>query len=708
MGTTRTIHRSFSGGELSEDLHARSDLEKYRTGLALMKNWVPTPQGAMYARSGTRYVADVRHPLEQDGPVLLPFIFNDTQSFVLELADNVLQFFTRGLPVMDGGAPYSIPTQYTRQQANEATYVQSNDVITFAHQSVRPQLLKRFADNNWVFENEVFAPVFAPPDAPRIVDQNTEANVGTPIDHSFVATRYDPISGNESLPSAVFTHSVDLTIKGNYIGISASNVPYVPGDVGSPLGFDPSVSEVRRYYKLESGLYGYIGEGEGAIIVRNIAPDLSRTPPRYDPQFETADRYPAAVGYWGQRKVFANTVKQPQTHWMTETGTESSLNYHMPGLATDSIQYTLAARQASQIKYVVDHGSLYLFSAGALWRAKALQDAVVAAGNLEYSIAARVGAADVRPIETENTVLFVSARGHTVRELNPSTQLDSPFAVRNLSILASHLFKEHKLIDSAMVDAPNPIALFLRDDGILLALAYMPEERITAWFRIDVGDPIGNIAVVPEGNHDELYLTVKRGGLWRVEQMNFKQVTDPAVDNRWHLDSCITYLGPETSTISGVIHLIGRPVMVVDGDGKAQGPFTVQAGGVVNLTTPVTRATVGLQYNAIAQALPASGAEVRSPGAKVMVNSAQVTVRDTTGLYFRNPKLGHFGSIEDPEFGVLESDYAQRHNGLLDVPIENEWNEDSDTSDLMIIQSAPQPAHVLGLIMNVTVGEGYG
>jgi hypothetical protein len=92
--STRTLSRSFAGGEISPQLFARVDLDKYQTGLALLENAWVLPQGPVQNRPGFAYVNRTKDSAKNTR--LLPFAYSTQQTFALELGDGYIRFHTQG------------------------------------------------------------------------------------------------------------------------------------------------------------------------------------------------------------------------------------------------------------------------------------------------------------------------------------------------------------------------------------------------------------------------------------------------------------------------------------------------------------------------------------------------------------------------------------------------------------------------------------
>lgn len=93
----RILH-SFSSGELHL-LNAREDLAKYHSGCSLMENMIPIPQGGAQKRPGTIYVAESKNNTVIR---LLPFEYSTEQSYVLELGNQYMRFYTSNAQITTG------------------------------------------------------------------------------------------------------------------------------------------------------------------------------------------------------------------------------------------------------------------------------------------------------------------------------------------------------------------------------------------------------------------------------------------------------------------------------------------------------------------------------------------------------------------------------------------------------------------------------
>jgi hypothetical protein len=312
-----------------------------------------------------------------------------------------------------------------------------------------------------------------------------------------------------------------------------------------------AVSGAGRYniYKRQNGLYGLIGQSDTTSFRdNNIAPDLGITPPILEVVFNSSGNYPGAVSYFEQRRVFAGTTNSPQTLWMTRTGTESDMSFHIPLQDTDRINFRVAAREANTIRHLVPLTQLLALTSAAEWRISPVNSDVISPTTISVRPQSYVGANNVQPSIVNNTVVYCSARDGHVRELGYSWQA-SGFVTGDLSIRSTHLFDNFDITDMCYSKAPQPLLWFISSTGSMLGLTYIPEQQIGAWHQHETDGDFETCAAVAEGAEDRLYVIVKRtiGGVTKryVERFASRQIGD--IEDCFFVDSGLTFNGTNTT-----------------------------------------------------------------------------------------------------------------------------------------------------------------
>lgn len=201
------IQAAFNGGELSPLIAGRVDVAKYANGCERMVNFLPTIQGPAMARTGTRFVTEVKNSANRTWHVRFEFSVED--SYMLEFGDGYVRFYTNraqvqvsGVAAYNGatayvvgdlvsnagvnyyciaattgnvppnatywyplaGTVYEIPSPYTAAQLTNSDgtlalrYAQTGDVIYITHASHPPYKLSRFGATRWTLAAVDFLP----------------------------------------------------------------------------------------------------------------------------------------------------------------------------------------------------------------------------------------------------------------------------------------------------------------------------------------------------------------------------------------------------------------------------------------------------------------------------------------------------------------------------------------------------------------------
>jgi len=138
---------SFTGGEISPSLAARTDLARYATALRTCRNFLVRPYGGIENRPGTTYIGEVKHSNRRTR--LIPFSFSTEQNYVLEVGHLYLRIIKNGAYLMNGSVPREVATPWTEDDLDRLRYTQSADVMTFVHPDHAPRELRRLSESNW-------------------------------------------------------------------------------------------------------------------------------------------------------------------------------------------------------------------------------------------------------------------------------------------------------------------------------------------------------------------------------------------------------------------------------------------------------------------------------------------------------------------------------------------------------------------------------
>jgi len=590
MPVTRTFAKAFAGGEISPEMFGRLDDQKYQAGAAKLRNFIAKPQGPAENRAGFAFVREVKDSTKKTR--LLSFTFNTVQTMVIEFGNQYFRFHTQGQTLIynDGSAwdaataytvgdialigginyyctvantnnqppnasfwyalpadyTYEVPSPYLEAELFDVHYVQSGDVMTIVHPNHAPKELRRLSAIKWELKTINFASPLAAPTgvgAVRYIPSSSSTNSDTFEAHKYVVT-------------AVAANLVDESAKSSVA--SVNNNIYVTG-AKNTISWN-AVTDAARYrvYKEQAGIFGFLGETTDLSIVdANIAPDFSRVPPIFENEFQTTNNFPGAVSYFEQRRVFAGTNDEPQSIFMTKSGTESNLSFGLPIRDDDRIKFKVAAREANTIRHIVPLTQLLLLTGSAEWRVASVNSDAITPTSISVKPQSYVGSNNAQPVIVNNSMVYCASRGGHVRELGYNWQANG-FITGDLSLRAPHLFDNLTITDMALAKAPVPIVWFISSNGKLLGLTYVPEQTVGAWHQHDTDGTFESVATVSEGNDDVLYAVVKRtvngNSVRYVERMGTRLFATQR--DSFHVDAGATYNGVNTDptktvTVSG-------------------------------------------------------------------------------------------------------------------------------------------------------------
>lgn len=676
---TRTLQRSFGGGEVTGEFWGQVADAKYQMGLALCRNFILLPHGPAANRAGTAYVNTAK--LAGRTCRLLAFTYSTTQTMVMEFGHQYIRFHTQGATLLSGGVPYEVVTPYQEADLFALHTTQSADVFTIVHPNYPPMELRRIGATNWTLTTIVFGSTLSPPTAVTATATGTGATT-----YSYVVASVGSNAIGQSLQSAAASCTNNLLTTGNF----------------NTIGWTAATGASRYYvYKQSNGLYGYIGQTDGTSFVDdNITADIANTPPTVSNPFAASGDYPGAVGYFEQRRWFAGTINLPQTFWATRSGTESDLSYSIPTRDDDALTFRVAAREANTIHHIVPLSNLLLMTSASEWRLTSVNTDAITPSSVSVRPQAYIGANNAQPVVVNNNVLYVAARGAHAREMAYSFNA-SGYVTGDLSLRAPHLFDTFDVTDLCYVKAPYPIVWAVSTSGKLLGLTYVPEQQIGAWHQHDTDGVFESCTAVAEGTEDHLYVVVRRvvnGSTLRyIERMASRNISSQA--DSFFVDAGATYSGAPITSISGLTWLEGKTVSIL-GDGAVR-PQQVVTGGTVALDAPASVVQVGLPITADLQTLPASFLQMEAAGQGHTKNVNKIWLRIFKSLgIFAGPDFNHLREYKQrtiEPYGVAPALKTDE----IEISLDPTWGA---SGQVCIRQTNPLPLTITSLSAEIVMG----
>lgn len=563
---------SFTGGEIGEALHERSDLEKYHTSVKTMENKFCHAYGGASNRAGLEYIA--RSISDTEITRVIPFSFSTVQTYALVFSNLKMRVIRNGGLVLETAQNVTGLTQadpgvvtITGHGFSNGDWVYSAGLGGMTAANFKFYIVANVTANTFELTDlegdnvdttgydaytsgGTFARVYtvttpyAEADLFRLkytqsADVMTLTHVGydarelSRTGHSawtFTTVSFASEVATPSGSSGAATTSGSTTFKYQVTAIAEETFEEsLPEDITVSSAATPvtstdtivfniaSVSGAARYniYKQRNGgLYGYVGStkstGASAFTDDGVDPDLEDTPPETRDPFAGGNA-PGTAIYHEQRRIFAGSTNDPQVFWGTQIGNYYNMNVSFPSKTADAVTYRMGSSQVNEIRHLVALRELFLFCSDAEWRAKPGDTNNVISGSNPPDVKPQsvVGVSHVPPLLVKNQVIYLQDGGKKVYDFGYKLDIDG-YDGNELSILAYHMFELDGVIDWTYAKEPDSIVWCVREDGVMLGMTYLKEHGVSGWHRHVTAGEFESVCSIKEGDEDAVYVVVKR------------------------------------------------------------------------------------------------------------------------------------------------------------------------------------------------------
>ena len=723
MARFNYIASSFSSGELTPKLDARTDIEQYFKGVKKLENMFVMKQGGAVKRPGSRFITDLTGDesnfFDQGLTSLHPFIFSKDEKYTVAisvdgpLADIMFVIKQDGTLITPSGLAIIQGTT-----AADDPYgwhlAQTGDTIIFVHNSGKqePIILQRTAQD--AFRHYNWTDTFTFKDTPLGVrfplrDVNTTATTITPGLGSGLADT-----------------------------LEASTAIFDAGHVGS----------VWRIDDIGAGKSGLIEIGtvvDSLNATGNWLVDLGTDPATdawYESSWSNFRGWPRTVCFFENRLIFGGNNAQPDKIWgglkdntfhfmephliQDATTDASKLNYVGPVVETDPFSYTPATQEINRIEWIRGAQNLQVGTTGAEYTFSGTNDKILSNEAVQVRSHTRNGSSSIQPERVGNGTMYYARDGKSLREFVLDVESNS-YVSRDISILSddiiNHLFDgsgEFAGVQAVQLSyQENRKVLWVLNNRFgLIGLTFDKSSGVTAWHRHVIGGAdvkVRSIASIPgpDGSTDELWLLVERtvngGTVLYLEKIGGDDFEHSALSNTsaneddhpWFSDSSVRATGSGLTTFPGYSHLEGETVKVLR-DGFVHADVVV-AGGNVVVDTASDEVIAGLQYKPFLQTMRLEvGGHLGSAQAETKrIDRAVVRFYKTFGA-----KVGR--DLSNLEAAIFRPPSLPMGDPLPLFTGDKRINFDSEPDKeayVVITQDEPLPLTVLGIVLR---GTTYG
>lgn len=744
------IQANFAGGEISADVASRIDLDKYQMSLLQAENAMVRPYSSVQKRAGTVFCGETKYSDRK--AILIHFDFTVELSYMLEIGYKYIRIW-KG----DTYLNIELATPFEEDDLPNLRFIQSIDVMYITSGKYPVKRIMRYAEDDWRIEDMQFNP-------PAFGELNKdEGNYITPSGTTgtitLTATKdtfnadmvgdwmkiEQRVTGKTVSQSAtgksasivigdtwkVITHgtwsgsviiekSIDNGITWLQERKYTSNNDYNPTESGSVedyclMRLNLEITSGNCTADLSSYPYTHTGHVKITTVTdsKNVTADVQdslgsteKTIDWYMAAWSKQNGYPIACMFFQDRMVFAGSANNPSRVWMSKTGDYSNFGVDKEaGTVTDDSAITadLINLKAYSIKHVDAGTDLIIMTEGNEWTISGTD--TVTPSSITPRNQQNYGCNDTIPIRVSNRVVYVQRRGSIIRDMGYSYDTDS-YIGTDLTLLAKHLIRKHEIEYSASTQEPDSFLYFVRDDGILICLTYVPDQRVYAWWHMITDGCFEAITSTAQANNDVVYTIVKRtiNGVTKRYIEKFAIETDSDSQQDYIMTDCTkVYSADEPiSELTGLDYLEGKEVYIM-ADGYLHDKKTV-TNGKITLPTPANKVYVGLPYTMIIEqpnfdiTTQDSG---NMQGRMKFLSSCILRLQKSNGGRVGTDKDNLVSIRYDSEYMQIDDDTNILFSGDKDISLSGGFEKNGR---IYIKHEEPYPFSLSAIIRSVTLG----
>jgi hypothetical protein len=641
MGVLRTPQTNFGRGEIDPQLTSRTDVRAYFAGARKARNVSLLSQGGVRRKPGTRFLYDLGTP----NAVLADFVFNDDQLYLFAFVHQALKVFNikGALLATVTGCPW------TADKLDQIYWAQAYDTMFVVHPDFVPQKILRtgassFARSDYAYET------------------TTAGLIRQPY--------YKHAADEITLTPSATTGNINCTLSQPYWQAAHAGM-------------------MIRYKGKQIRINSITSSTVAACTVKETLPATTADVDWDEPAFSSIYGYPKTVAFHARRLCFGGSKSIPDGFWASQP--DAYFNFD-EGTAQDgdAIASAIGGEQVNEIRALVSSRHLQIYTDIGSYYVPQSASKPFAPANFSVSREAPYGITRCRPVEFDGATVFIHKGANVVREFLYD-DVSGGYTANSVSLLSGHLLNAPKQIVTVLSSAEQPhnFAFVLNGDGTLAQFQSVRAEEVAGWALWETDGAILSVASVGE----ILFLLAKR----TVNGVDKYYIERAQWEDHWTLDCALDCASAQpTTTFSGLGHLAGQTVDVVNADRQHLGRFTVDGGGQIVLDDAVTQCIVGFASEFRLETLPPEADTAQGPiaGQPKHIVSAKIDIEGTYSMTVDGERL---------EITHVTDDLSQPPTaavGRVEFYPDQEWEIDPTVT---ITQGEPLPITVKGLVVEFEV-----
>ncbi len=399
--------------------------------------------------------------------------------------------------------------------------------------------------------------------------------------------------------------------------------------------------------------------------------------------------YPGAGAFSQDRLCLAASRLRTFTTWSSKTGIYNDFGKSNPAEASDAIDINLPSmkRDCPEILNLVGFTKLLVLSSSG--------ETTVDLAAVEQVPQSQRGSDKPAPVVVGSTVLFVGPKGGSLRDLAYDFASDS-YGSDDVTLKAKHLLAGKKIVRLAYAQDPNSIVYAVLDDGTMLTITYIKEQNAIAFSTFETPGQIEDIAVLSDGNYNDVYIAVKRNDDRYIEKIPARIIADDIMSDL--LIDCATKF-ENVNKLTGLERFNGQNIVIACPD-KISKTVTVNNGEAA-LDKTYSKVIAGIPFEAKIITLDAVS-ENKMAGQTIVDCKARISQIEAKWLYSAPDLIGtEENALEAVECVNKEAD------GKLFTGLSKQSVNSASSYDKAVIykHTTPWPFMLLMLITKMELGD---
>jgi hypothetical protein len=544
MARASTIQHSFDGGELSELLLGRQDLDVYAKGLFTCLNSMPFTQGPWTRRPGTVFLHQVQDNAKKTR--VIPFQYSTTQTYILEFGEFYIRFYTnhglltnasQSITSISGANP-AVVTKIAHGYSNGDRLQLTGQVISgtggYASLLNREVMVNnKTADTFELVDSDGFnistlggGVISSYGNMAKIFSIGTSYTQAELVDIRVVqsADTLYIVHPNHPPASLVRVSALSWTLANLTFTDGPYDVLNPTATAASPTTLTPSAAtgagvtltasavtginnnqgflatDVGRLIRIQEGsVWGYVlvtAFSNTLVITVTVLATLTNTNAKKNWRmgiWSDTTGYPHCTIFYEDRLYFAGSTIYPQRF----DGSNVSQYTNFSPSATDgtvsdsnAVSGTLNSDDVNVIRWLVGHeNGLLAGTARSEWwiRGSTVLGEAITPANMTFKQTTKRGSDPVAAVAANRAAIFVQRGGKKLREMAfVTTGYEYGFKTPDVTQLSEHITAPG-ISQLAYQEQPIPIVWAVRTDGALLGMTYDRDTGIVAWHRHFIG-----------------------------------------------------------------------------------------------------------------------------------------------------------------------------------------------------------------------------